>query len=436
MSYSDNIDIEVEQLKIKKLIKKVDAMKGNGTSMITLIIPENSQLSLFKDMLTTEYGTASNIKSRVNRLSVLSAITSTQHILKQYNKTPTNGLVIFCGTCSLEDGKEKKISIHFEPFKPLTAKKYVCDSSFHTEDLHKIMRDEKSYGFIILDGNGCLFGTLSGDNKNVLHKFSVDLPKKHGRGGQSALRFARLRLEARAAYLKKITELAVKMYITNDVPNVAGIILAGSAGFKNDLADTKILDHRLKKIIVNVVDISYGMENGFSEAIGKCSDILGNLKLVEERKLLTEYFDNIARDTGKVCYSYKETMYALENGAIETLIIWEEYAKLRNVYYNNEKEIEEIKIEDTNKVDENLTLIKSDTLLDWLMENYKNYGAKLKIISDKTSQGAQFIGMGQIGAILRYPLDFSGLYEDIDIEEIDNNSNDNNDYLDDLEDFL
>lgn len=35
-------------------------------------------------MLTGEYGTASNIKSRVNRLSVLGAITSTQQKLKLY----------------------------------------------------------------------------------------------------------------------------------------------------------------------------------------------------------------------------------------------------------------------------------------------------------------------------------------------------------------
>ena len=44
-----------------------------------------------------------------------------------------------------------------------------------------------------MDGNGALFGTLQGNTRDVLHKFTVDLPKKHGRGGQSALRFARLR---------------------------------------------------------------------------------------------------------------------------------------------------------------------------------------------------------------------------------------------------
>jgi hypothetical protein len=37
--------------------------------------------------------------------------------------------------------------------------------------------------------------------RDVLHKFTVDLPKKHGRGGQSALRFARLRSVVLICYL-------------------------------------------------------------------------------------------------------------------------------------------------------------------------------------------------------------------------------------------
>ena len=31
-----------------------------------------------------------------------------------------------------------------------------------------------------MDGNGALFGTLCGNTRDVLHKFTVDLPKKHG----------------------------------------------------------------------------------------------------------------------------------------------------------------------------------------------------------------------------------------------------------------
>jgi peptide chain release factor subunit 1 len=46
--------------------------------MISLIIRPKDQMSRIVQKLQEEYGTASNIKSRVNRLSVLNAITSAQ----------------------------------------------------------------------------------------------------------------------------------------------------------------------------------------------------------------------------------------------------------------------------------------------------------------------------------------------------------------------
>ena len=58
---------QVEMWKVKKLIKSLQAARGNGTSMISLIIPPKDQVSRVNKMLTDEYGTASNIKSRVNR---------------------------------------------------------------------------------------------------------------------------------------------------------------------------------------------------------------------------------------------------------------------------------------------------------------------------------------------------------------------------------
>lgn len=97
-----------------------------------------------------------------------------------------------------------------------------------------MLADDNRFGFIIMDGNGALFGTLQGNTRDVLHKFTVDLPKKHGtklsqlkknnnyvvihpgRGGQSALRFARLRMEKRHNYVRKVAETAVQMFITND----------------------------------------------------------------------------------------------------------------------------------------------------------------------------------------------------------------------------
>jgi peptide chain release factor subunit 1 len=200
--------------------------------MISLILPPGDQIAIAVKLLTDEYGTASNIKSRVNRLSVLGAITSAKERLKLYSKVPTNGLVVYCGTVIGDDGKEKKVNIDFEPFKPINTSLYLCDNKFHTEALNELLQDDDTYGFIVMDGNGSLYGTLCGNTRNILYKFSVELPKKHGRGGQSALRFARLRLEARHNYVRKVAEFCTKFFITNDRPNVAGIVLAGSAQFK------------------------------------------------------------------------------------------------------------------------------------------------------------------------------------------------------------
>ena len=46
--------------------------------------------------------------------------------------------------------------------------------------LTALLADDNKFGFIVMDGNGALFGTLSGNTREVLHKFTVDLPKKHG----------------------------------------------------------------------------------------------------------------------------------------------------------------------------------------------------------------------------------------------------------------
>merc|ERR1719160_221273 len=202
--------------------------------MISLIVPGKDDISRVNKLLTEEYGTASCIKSRVNRLSVLGAITSTQQRLKMYNRTPGNGLIIYCGEIITEDGKEKKVTIDFEPFKPISTTMYLCDNKFHCEDLAELLEGDDMFGFLIMDGNGALYGTVAGNTREVIHKFSVELPKKHGRGGQSALRFARLRLEKRHNYVRKVAELAAQLLITNDKVNCSGIILAGSADFKNE----------------------------------------------------------------------------------------------------------------------------------------------------------------------------------------------------------
>ena len=303
----DDAEKAVEQWKVKKLISTLEAARGNGTSMISLIVPPRDQISRVSKMLNDEMGTATNIKSRVNRQSVLGAITSTMQRLKLYSRVPTNGLVLYCGSVVTAEGKERKINIDFEPFKPINTSLYLCDNKFHTEALNELLESDDKFGFIIMDGNGALFGTLSGNTRAVLHKFSVDLPKKHGRGGQSALRFARLRLEKRHNYLRKVAETAVQMFISNDRPNVCGLILAGSAEFKQRLSQSDLFDIRLVAIVTKIVDVSYGGENGFNQAIELAADSLLNVKFIREKKLLSAYFGEIAKDSQKYCFPAADT---------------------------------------------------------------------------------------------------------------------------------
>jgi peptide chain release factor subunit 1 len=435
MGDKNDDDKNIEIWKIKKLIKSLEAARGNGTSMISLIMPPRDQVSRVTKMLGDEYGTASNIKSRVNRQSVLGAITSAQQRLKLYNRVPPNGLVLYTGTIVNEDGKEKKVTIDFEPFRPINASLYLCDNKFHTEALNELLESDDKFGFIVMDGNGTLFGTLSGNTREVLHKFSVDLPKKHGRGGQSALRFARLRMEKRHNYVRKTAELATQYYINpaTSQPNVSGLILAGSADFKTELSQSDMFDPRLAAKILNVVDVSYGGENGFNQAIELSAEILANVKFIQEKRLIGKYFEEISQDTGKYVFGVEDTLNALESGAIETLIVWENLDINRYVMKNSatgetvikhlNKE-QEANTENFKVADSDLALDVEEklSLLEWLANEYRRFGCALEFVTNKSQEGSQFCrGFGGIGGILRYQLDMTA-FDSEDGEALDDDS--------------
>lgn len=347
-------DENIEKYRIKKMLKSLEDAKGysislifihslrNGTSMISLIIPPGEQITKTQKKLLEEAGKASNIKSRVNRQSVEGALTSTRERLKLYPKTPNNGLVVYCGTVFSEDGRsEKKYTIDFEPYKPINRSLYYCGERFDVEPLKSLIEDDQKFGFIVVDGNGTLFGTLQGSSRSVLQIIKVDLPKKHGRGGQSALRFARLREEKRHNYLRKVAELATQHFITTDRPNVTGLVLAGSADFKTKLSISGMFDPRLAERIVKIVDVSYGFENGFTQAITLSEDALGNVKYVQEKKLISKFFEEINLDSPKIVFGVADSMKMLEMSVVESLLVWENLEYIRVTLKNptNEGEI-------------------------------------------------------------------------------------------------
>ena len=421
----------LEMFRLKKLIQDLDQMRGLGTSMITLIINYKDQISQFSKMLVDEVGKATNIKSRVTRQNVIDALTSTMEKLRLYNKTPLNGLVIFCGLVQMPTSGEKMIKIDLEPFKPINTSLYRCDNIFHTDELKSLLVDNDKFGFLIMDGNGSLFGLLQGNTKIILNQFKVNLPKKHSKGGQSANRFSRLVTESRHNYIRKVGEGLTKAFITNDVPNVKGLILAGSAEFKNKLQKSDLFDPRLAPIVMKVVDISYGGELGFNQAIELSQDALKNVKFIHEKKILEKFYEEIAKDSGKYVFGIKDTMEAIENGVVDILIIWENIDFIRLTLKDNKNQIKVENVSSRKVIgqkykpddsDVEYEIVENISLSEWLLDNYKKYVSQLEIVTDKTSEGNQFVkGFGGIGGILRYKLEqnFEDIEENYSFDEDD-----------------
>nr|GFB41113.1 eukaryotic peptide chain release factor subunit 1-3 [Tanacetum cinerariifolium] len=67
------------------------------------------------------------------------------------------------------------------------------------------------------------------------------------------------------------------------------------------------------------------------------------------------------------------------------------------------------------------------SLLDWFVNEYKKFGCTLEFVKNKSELGSQFCrGIGTIGGILRYQVDFCSFDEPSD--------NDHNDAEDDYDD--
>ena len=88
---------------------------------------------------------------------------------------------------------------------------------------------------------------------------------------------------------------------------------------------------------------------------------------------------------------------------------------------DQEKSIEKHTDPDTG---EELELDEKMSLLEWLANNFKDFGTKLEIITDKSQEGSQFCsGFGGIGGLLRYRVDFAAMdydpgdFDDVDLED-------------------
>lgn len=381
-----------------------------------------------------------------NRQSVQSAIKSTQQLLKLYNKLPPNGVAVFCGLASSSDvNKERLVTLDVAPLRPIKRIIYHCGNRFYIDPIKELLVDEtdERYGVIVVDGKSAVFGVLQGSTRHVLGEFSVALPNKHSRGGQSQNRFARLREEKVHEYLKKVAETAAKHFLSQHVPNVVGLILAGSAGLKDDLRKHSRFDKRLNKIVLQSVDVAYGGRRGFAQAIEESLETIGNQKLLHEKRVLEEFFEHMTRDTGRYCFSAENTTQALEMGAVKALIVSEGLDLDRC-------ELDDGSVHFCQKSQASLfsgVVAKRESLFEWFCENYQSFGCQLEIVSDQTGVGKQFFeGFGGLGGLLRWEVAAlkGGFAEDVngassfgyvDVDDSESNSDNGGEHLDDESTF-
>jgi peptide chain release factor subunit 1 len=190
-----------------------------------------------------------------------------------------------------------------------------------------------------------------------------------------------------------------------------------------------MFDPRLQAKILNVVDVSYGGETGFNQAIELSAEILSNVKFIQEKRLIGKYFEEISQDTGKYVFGVDDTLKALEMGAVETLIVWESLDinryQLKNSatgevtikHWNKEQESNQGNFRDS-VTNAELEVQDKTPLLEWFANEYKRFGCSLEFVTNKSQEGSQFCrGFGGIGGILRYQLDMRS-FDELSDEEV------------------
>ena len=162
--------------------------------------------------------------------------------------------------------------------------------------------------------------------------------------------------------------------------SLSQIIIASPAFWKEDLIK-EIKDPELKKKIMPATCNATG-ENGIDEVIKRpeVKTALQQDRIAQEMKLVEELLAEISKNN-LAAYGIKDTENAANSGAIKTLLITDSLIQ---------------------KSRENNTYFKLDNMMK-LVDSMK---AEIHIISSEHDGGKKLNGLGGIGAILRYKLNY------------------------------
>jgi peptide chain release factor subunit 1 len=399
---------EEEKLKLKKLIRELEKIKGRHTELVSVYIPSGYNLVDAMNQIFQEKGTASNIKSKTTRKNVLTALEKILQHLKLFRKTPENGLVIFCGNISQEEGKEDIRLWSYEPPVPISQKIYWCDQTFVLDPLKDLISEKEVYGLIVLDAKEATVGLLKGKRIEKLKTLESTVPSKTVKGGMSQKRYDRLRDDALNEFLVKVGEEASNLLLKQE--NLKGVIIGGPGPVKETFHDKNYLHYQIQKKVLGIKDIGSTDEYGLEELVFKSQDILKEAVISKERELMQKFFSEL-KNNGNVVYGYEETKKALEAGAVDILLISEEFnwvhVKFKcNCGFATEKDLPKYLVERQKCPNCGQKLIEEESkeLVDELVEKASSLGTRVEYISTETSEGIQFRELSGIGAFLRYKI--------------------------------
>lgn len=145
-------------------------------------------------------------------------------------------------------------------------------------------------------------------------------------GGQSQRRIDRIIEEMYHNFIKDVAEKVNQYFIPYiEAKKMKGIVLGGPGYAKKDFMELDELDYRIKKLIFpQLFDVPYQGEAGLRELVMDASELLKKTKYIEVENVLDDIKYNLAKDTGLVVYGIDLIKKAMEMGALESLIIYED----------------------------------------------------------------------------------------------------------------
>jgi len=287
-------------------IQQLNDIEGEGTTLVSLLLPADYNISQAKQLLVSERSEAKNIKNKNTRKKVEAALKKTQNKLKELGEVPENGVAIYT--------KHDKSVTHI-PEKQLNEKLYRCDNKFHTEPVEKLERDDSRYGIIQADRERYRVGMADKQgNTTRLREDVSGIPSKHSKGGQSAQRWERYRAEKKRNYVKEISDTAQTHFLKKLRKNeLLGVIITGTLNqeLKNQLSG------ELTQKIAAEASETQNLEKAFK----KVKDNLKNRNELELEKVNKEFLSRLADQPGKVAYGENEVEKAAEMDAVQHLVV-------------------------------------------------------------------------------------------------------------------